>query len=325
MNISKHWYSAKPTALTTILYPFSALFGVLSFLNRLMTKPKATKFKVPVIVVGNITVGGTGKTPFIQWLCNELKQQGIRPGIVSRGYGANLDAYPSQLPINPDPFIYGDEPSLLAQNTGVPVVIDPDRAKAVNYLIDQNNVNLIISDDGMQHYKMWRDMEIAMVDGTRLFGNGWLLPAGPLRERPNRLNKVDLIISKGHAIHHFQSHSVMELNPQRPVNPDNPNEILDNKESITVIAGIGNPESFFNLVKDMGYQIEGREFPDHHSYSIDDFLELQDSPIIMTEKDYIKCQHLNLNNLWVVKIEPDFDAEFKNRLHNKIRNLMSSQ
>ena len=284
------WY--RPT-LPFYLYPFiplSLVFIIISKLRRQYLMARQTKLPVPVIIVGNITVGGTGKTPVVVEIVNYLQQKGLRPGIITRGYKIN------------------DEPKLLAKRTKVPVVIDKDRVAAGETLLANNpEINIIIADDGLQHYKLARDFEIAVI-GQRRFGNGWCLPLGPLREMPSRLKMVDLIIDKFKVI------------PKQIINLSDSNKVLAANIKVHAVAGIGYPTKFFTLLASLGFDIIEHEFMDHHAYRQDD-LEFQDDlPIVMTEKDAVKCQEFATEKFWYLPIDVKLPTKCYERIDLWIEN-----
>lgn len=206
-KLLQSWYSPRPYSF---LIPLSGIYRTIISLRQFLYRAnfkKITKFSVPVIVVGNLTVGGTGKTPLVIWLAKLLQEQGYQPGIVSRGYGGRASQYPQWVNAQSDPTVVGDEAALIAQKTNCPMVVDPKRVRAIKTLLDKTNCNIVISDDGLQHYAMARDIEIVVIDGERGFGNEYCLPAGSLREPLSRLQKVDFIISNG-----VKHHKDMELN-----------------------------------------------------------------------------------------------------------------
>ncbi len=317
--------------------PWLAPLWPLHCLARTITRRRRTRFlntrntlwqpPVPLIVVGNITLGGTGKTPLVQTLVKLLIAEGYRPGIISRGYGSKLEHYPAQVPADGDAAHYGDEPLLLAQTTGVPVVIAPERVKAAQYLLRETACDLIIADDGMQHYGLQRHLEIAVLDGARLLGNGRLLPAGPLREEVDRLSSVDFVIvngapSKALAV----PYSVMALKPAcwRNIKSDQRVAIEMapfTDAAVAVVAGIGNPERVFATVRALGIEVEPYPFPDHHPYRAADFAALASRAVIMTAKDAVKCRPFAGEQFWSLDIEAVLPEEFTEALLSRIRQL----
>jgi tetraacyldisaccharide 4'-kinase len=311
-----------------LLIPFSVLFRVIVALRRACYRRgifPVTHIDVPVIIVGNITVGGTGKTPLVIWLANFLKQQGYQPGIVSRGYGGKGATYPCIVTPDSNPLMAGDETVLIARRTGCPVVIDPNRVAAAQFLRKQYPAcNIILSDDGLQHYALGRNIEIAVIDGERRFGNGWFLPAGPLREPIERLKTVDFIVTNGQARigeHSMQLipddfHALKNYNEKKST-PDFMNKTLH------AVAGIGNPQRFFNMLRsDLGLTIMEHPFPDHHIFTEQDLNFGNDTVIVMTEKDAVKCQNFNIQNSWYIPVKAELSSEFERAVMRKIQTVL---
>lgn len=328
--IEKAWYEG--AWWLYLLLPVSWLFSLLSAWRRrlLLRRAEGVHFSVPVVVVGNLTVGGTGKTPLIIALTSALQQSGLRVGVVSRGYGASHQGFPLQINAQHSATEAGDEPLLIHRVTGSPVVIDADRCRACTYLLEHNQVDVILSDDGLQHYAMPRDMEVAVVDGSRMLGNGRRLPAGPLRESVSRLGSVDAVLvnagteadSSVAGVSQMAAGTpvfVMRLQPRALHNLKTEEERpfsgapFKMGDRVQAVAGIGNPQRFFRLVDQLPYATEHFAFPDHHPYQEADFaaanIELS-RPIVMTEKDGIKCQSFANENFWVLHIEVDLPDEF---------------
>jgi tetraacyldisaccharide 4'-kinase len=308
-----HWQQRGPLAL--VLLPLAALFAAVSALRRaawrhgLRTMHRAG---VPVIVVGNITAGGTGKTPLTLWLARFLMDHGYHPGIISRGYGAKA-THAREVPPDGAPIDYGDEPCLLAQRTGCPVWVGTDRVNVAHELLAAHSqTDIIISDDGLQHYRLARDLEIAVIDGALGFGNRWPLPAGPLREPVSRLESVDAVVVNGDdATQSWPQALGMRLQGDTFRNLMNPQQHVTaahfSGRRVHAIAGIGNPRRFFAQLGRMGISCMPREFPDHHAYTAADFAFAGDEEIVMTEKDAVKCAAFASARHWalVVNAEPD--------------------
>jgi tetraacyldisaccharide 4'-kinase len=279
---------------------------------------------VPVVVVGNISVGGTGKTPLVLWLAQWLRARGYRPGVLTRGYGGSAVDWPRDVRSDSDPAELGDEPVLLARRAGCPVVAGPDRIAGGLLLAGGLGCNILVSDDGLQHYRMRRDLEIAVVDGRRGLGNRRCLPAGPLREPPGRLSQVDLVACTGGGCAH--GHAV-ELVPGDAVNLADPGRTRSLQswrgEALTAVAGIGNPGRFFALLRSEGLDPVERAYPDHHPYRAEDALLWGDGPVLMTEKDAVKCAGFARSNHWFLPVEarpePAFVALIAQRLEGLIR------
>lgn len=318
MNIEHLWYR-KSYSFTYLLYPFALIFRLLitvrSFLYRINLLKKV-HFTQPVIVIGNITVGGTGKTPFVIWLAEFLKKQGLKPGIVSRGVGSrNKHRKPRRVMPHDDPRDVGDEAVLITQRTLCPMVVAIDRVQAVKELLAYTDCNVVIADDGLQHYRLARDIEIAIIDGERGFGNGFLLPAGPLREKPARLKRVDFVIEHGkyNEMYLQGSQAVSLLNSAfHPLNS------LAGK-TWHAVTGIGNPKRFFSLLRKEGFSIIEHAFPDHHLYTCKDFDFGDQLPIMMTEKDAVKCKAFADSRFWYLPVDAIIDAGLQQRLWSRIQ------
>lgn len=272
---------------------------------------------MPVVVVGNIAVGGTGKTPLVVWLAERLRQAGYRPGIVSRGYRGRQKA-PAPVRPDSDPAAVGDEPVLLARRAACPVWVGRRRAEAARQLLTFHpEVDVILSDDGLQHYALARDIEVVVVDGERGFGNRWLLPAGPLREPLSRLSTVDaVVVNGGSALADLAAPQfAMALVGSRFWKLGRPEVMVDATyfagRVVHAVAGIGNPERFFRDLGRLGIQVEPCAWPDHHRYRRQD---LPSATLLMTEKDAVKCAAFDLPDAWVLAI----DAEVAGGLENII-------
>ena len=276
---------------------------------------------VPVIVVGNLTVGGTGKTPLVLRLASLLRERGWTPGIVTRGYGGQATTWPRQVHPESDPALVGDEPVLLARRSGCTVVAGPQRVEAGALALRLGDCDILLTDDGLQHYRMARDLEIALIDGERGFGNGRCLPAGPLREPPSRLASVDLAVYHG-GTGHAPS---MRLIPGAAVNlrrPELTRPLADFRgERIFAVAGIGHPGRFFALLADAGLDIESRAYPDHYRFSARDLAHWPAGPVLMTEKDAVKCATLGGDNHWYLPVEAVLDEAFLARFDAKLAGL----
>lgn len=309
------WYGkASPNPL---LLPLEALYREAVARRRrdyLEGRKKTERLPVPVIVVGNLSVGGTGKTPLVLWLAQFLKARGFKPGVVSRGYGGAGGRTPLAVTGGSDPSLAGDEPVLIARRAGCPVFVFPRRAEAGRALLAATDCDLVIADDGLQHYALARDIEIAVVDGARGFGNGHSLPAGPLREPPERLRSVDLVVYNGEAPGGAYA---MTLDGAEAVNlRDGSRRPLSAfaGRSLYALAGIGNPGRFFRHLRSHGLTFEGREFPDHHLYREEDLRFAGAAPLLMTEKDAVKCRGFAGPEHWAVPVEARLPAEFGERL-----------
>ena len=315
-RLDRYWYSLNPVAI--ILWPVGLLFCGVAMLRRLAYQRGLCKWHrvgVPVIVVGNLSVGGSGKTPLVVRLVEVLREAGYRPGIISRGYGGQSQDWPRQVGANSDPREVGDEPVLLARRCRCPVAVAPDRVAAAQALLKHSDCNVILADDGLQHYRLARDIEIVVIDGTRRLGNGACLPAGPLREPVGRLRSVDFVVGNG-AVQ--RGEYLMTLVGERAVNLVDPHVTCSlagfRREQVHAVAGIGNPGRFFRYLQARNIRILEHAFPDHHSFVAAD-LDFQDhQPVLMTEKDAIKCERLAQDRFWYVPVEARLDPEFERRL-----------
>lgn len=319
-----------------LLRPFSWLFRIIASSRfRRAEHSRVRDRGVPVIVVGNITVGGTGKTPLLMALAQELKRRGHRVGIVSRGYGGKSRTYPLRVDRNTPASQCGDEPAMLARRLGVPVVVDPQRARAIELLESDPDLacDVILSDDGLQHYAMARDLEIVVVDAARGFGNALCLPAGPLREPMARLGSVDMIVSNGvdkrHQLPRQFQYTAMALKPVACVNVMNGERIpvasFFRKQLLHGVAGIGNPSRFFQTLRDFGSQVIEHPFPDHYQYVTDD-LQFGDAlPILMTEKDAVKCGGLAIKNAWYLEVSAELPDAFYETVIARIQHVQSTR
>lgn len=304
VDIEKIWYSKN--LLSTILLPLSWLFQIAVAVRRVyyhLCLPDSGASKIFTIVVGNITVGGTGKTPFVIWLAQRCIAQGLRVGIVSRGYKRNNEQRIVEVHPHSTHEEVSDEALLLVLKTACPVVVAANRSQAVNQLIGKYDVDVVLSDDGLQHYNLPRSVEIAVVDGERQLGNGRCLPAGPLREPVVRLDSCDLVVyngGKGSYQYCFETvyGNLVSLSSDTACKP------LSDFKGFTIhaVAGIGNPTRFFKALQNAGLHIIEHRFPDHHAYQETDLDFNSDGPIIMTEKDAVKCKRFISKNIWYLPI-----------------------
>ena len=297
------WYR-KNSILAWCLLPLSWLFRFMVKQRRWWLERHRQVLSLPVIVVGNITVGGTGKTPMVIWLCHYLQTQGWQVGVVSRGYKARIKAFPKLITPKDTADQVGDEPILIATETDCQVVIDPNRNRAVNYLATHTDCNIIISDDGLQHYAMSRVLEIITVDGTRRFGNGHCLPAGPLREPIRRLYEADMVVGNGDAVDIHNHIMYKQLQPLKRV--DGSGKTMSLKmlygKTVNAVAGIGDPESMFKELIALGCEVHRHPFADHHQFTPTDFTFDNDNILIMTAKDAVKCCQFAKENWWYLPI-----------------------
>jgi len=315
--IARIWSGESP--LWLLLLPLSWLYGLVSGLIRLSYKvglKRAWRAPVPVVVVGNLTAGGNGKTPVVIWLVEQLTQRGIRVGVVSRGYGGKAERYPLLLTGQTTTAQAGDEPVLIFQRTGAPVAVSPVRSEAVQALLSQTDVQMVITDDGLQHYALARDKEIVVIDGVRRFGNGWWLPAGPMRERASRLHSVDAVIVNGGTA---QAGEIpMQLRPGLAVNLVT-GERRDVAElpNLVAMAGIGHPPRFFSTLEACGARLLNTvPLADHQALSQAQVagFTAPGQTLIMTEKDAVKCRAFARDNWWYLPVDAELQGEQPERL-----------
>jgi tetraacyldisaccharide 4'-kinase len=325
------WYRIRPVHL--VLIPLSVLFGVLAALRRAAYRLgwlHSERVRVPVIVVGNITVGGTGKTPVVLWLIELLRASGYRPGIVTRGYGGNEQLQPVRT--DSDPQRSGDEPLLLARRTGVPVFAGRARAAAARTLLQVHpECDVIVSDDGLQHYALARDIELAVIDGEREFGNGWLLPAGPLREPVSRLRYVNAVVVNGESElaevpaprYRMDIAGIVFRNLRDPRQQASAADLRD--RPLHAIAAIGHPARFFSHLERMSLQFRRHPFPDHFPFAAGDLAFAGDETVLMTEKDAVKCTAFAKASWWYLPVEAEVDPALGQLILAKLRSRHGRQ
>jgi tetraacyldisaccharide 4'-kinase len=318
------WYRPVAPLWAKVLFkPLELLYCYLGTRKRL--NASTIKYPVPIIIVGNITVGGTGKTPLLIYLVELLKSKGYKPAVVSRGYAAKEKiTQPLLITSSTLPYQAGDEPVLIYQRTQVPVCVCPQRNLAVQTLLKHYpDCNVILSDDGLQHYSLSRDIEIVVIDAQRSLGNGHCLPLGALREKPERLNSVDFKIINGETAHPLipssfkmmvEGITLYALNSLQLTR-----SLIDFKhQTVNVVTGIGNPERFLSTLQQAGLKTILKKFPDHYTFQEHDLLIDNNFPIIMTEKDAVKCRDFKIKNVWYLpisaRVESPFDELFLQRL-----------
>ena len=311
------WYGNSP--LRWGLYPLALAYQGLAHLRRAAYQRgtlKTVELPVPVVVVGNVSVGGTGKTPFVIWLATQLQKRGLRVGIVTRGYRGKARDWPRVVNAKSDPLEVGDEPVLLARRTGCLVVAGPDRVAAAQRVLAEQRVDVLISDDGLQHYRLARRFEIAVVDGVRGMGNGLCLPAGPLREPAERVSEVDAIVVNGGDWGHagvFRAQAVV-TGVYRVTNRE-PRTLESFKGAqVHAVAGIGNPQRFFDLLDDAGLDVLAHPLEDHADIGPDQLAFEEPGAVLITEKDAVKCEGVAHANVWCVVVDLQFDADKTARL-----------
>ncbi len=329
MHLQCNAFFKRRGLLNYLLWPLSCVFGLLVRVRQTLYRfnvLKATKLPVPVIVVGNIIVGGTGKTSVVRVLAQYLHDNGFKPGIVARGYGA---ASPIKQPIlitaTHTPQQVGDEALMLAEQTHLPVVVCADRVAAAQHLLVHCDVNIILSDDGLQHYKLSRDIEIIALDSNSPIGNGFLLPSGPLRETPARLASADYIIQKtyeGSTLNRSVNRFIRANAPVFAMQYTHPSfawlgtgeeitlETLKRFQHIVAVTGIAQPDTFFDVLRTQRLIFESKYFPDHHLFTAEDLNFPKANALIMTEKDAIKCKNFPNKNMVICRITPQISSDF---------------
>jgi len=316
------WYGRSPVAW--LLLPFAGLFRLLVGFRRWAYRAgwlRVHRLSVPVIVVGNLTVGGTGKTPVTAWLVELCRGAGLRPGIVSRGYGGQPSGESRLVSPNDDAAEVGDEPLLLRRQTGAPVCVDADRVAAGQRLVAEG-VNLIIADDGLQHYRLHRDLEIAVLDGERRLGNGFLLPAGPLREPAGRLQHVDLVLVNGGPARPGEFSLQSRISGLRALD-GSARCSLDalRGQSVRTVAGIGNPARFHAQLAAAGLRLQAIPVPDHGRVDLAALSRESTVPIVMTEKDAVKYEPVTGCPVWVAQLELTVPPEVGALVLENLRNF----
>lgn len=322
--IARIWSGESP--LWFLLLPLSWLYGLVSGGIRLSYRlgiKKAWRSPVPVVVVGNLTAGGNGKTPVAIWLVEQLQKQGIKVGVVSRGYGGKAEHYPLILTSETTTAQAGDEPVLIYQRTGAPVAVSPERSDAVKALLTSHSPQIIITDDGLQHYRLARDVEIVVIDGVRRFGNGWWLPAGPMRERASRLKSVDAVIVNGGVPR--EREIPMQLQPGLAVNLlTGEKRDVASLPSIVAMAGIGHPPRFFATLEQCGaHPLKTVALADHQALTAASVEALADEnhSLVMTEKDAVKCRSFARDNWWYLPVDAVFDDQRASQLIQQLVSL----
>ena len=313
------WY--KKSWWLYLLTPLTFLFSTIVKSRKnsyLKNQKKIWRSPVPIIVVGNISMGGTGKTPLVKYIAAELSKRGFKPGLISRGYGGK---YSGTLEVNAETTYKktGDEAQILGK-LKMPFFLDKNRSRGAKKLQEKHDVDVIISDDGLQHYAMGREIEIAVIDGARRLGNGLTFPAGPLREPKSRLKEVDFIVNNGGPTEGDEI--LMTLSPAKFIHLNSGKEYSIDKwpmhNQVHAIAGLGNPNRFFDLLLRLGFEFDKNPFPDHHKYNKRDLYYLDHLPILMTEKDAAKCKHFNNSKIWYLSIESKIESQFIDRLEEKL-------
>jgi len=324
-RLQHHWYRLSPLHL--LLFPLSLVFRALAALRRALYRSgllASVRLPVPVVIVGNISVGGTGKTPLTLWLAQQLIENGWHPGIVSRGYTKTTEQKKKALhEVTSDDSAdeVGDEPLLMAQRALCPVWIGRDRPAAAQALLDAHpECDIILSDDGLQHYRLQRDAEIVVVDGARRFGNGMLLPAGPLREPVSRLQEVDAVVVNGGEAQGDEF--AMRLEGTSFYNLLNPEMVVSAGafagQRLHAIAGIGHPQRFFAYLGHLGLSAQHHAFPDHHRYTASDIAFDDADAVLMTEKDAVKCAPFATERCWVLRVDAQVNPALTRLILKKV-------
>ncbi|MBU2865278.1 tetraacyldisaccharide 4'-kinase [Reinekea forsetii] len=314
------WYRSKLPWFAFLLQPWVVL------VNRITRQRRKNRrlegYLAPVLVVGNITVGGTGKTPMIQYLAQLCKKHSIKVGVVSRGYGGKSDQYPLTVSKAVPASVCGDEPKLLSESLNIPVVVSPNRHEAVQRLLSEFEVDLVISDDGLQHYNMARDIELVMLDGIRGLGNGHLLPLGPLREQSSRLSKVDFIVSKGVCDLPIQidAHAIPTLAPPK----NSVGEELSFQRPIKLVTAIGNGDSFLTSVQQLGYEVSSSVFLTDHAVIPEKELKAN-TPVVITEKDAVKLNIADYPHVYVAPLLLTLPHSFDEQLLALVRDKVDEK
>ncbi len=325
--LNEVWY--KDHFVGTWLAPFAFIFIDVVKFRRWMYKKgykPVEKLPVPVIIVGNITLGGTGKTPLVIYIAQHLKEQGFKPGIISRGYGGQSETWPLRVTTESDALQVGDEPLLIARQVDCPVAVGPVRADAARLLLENEACDVIISDDGLQHYALHRDIEIVVIDGVRRFGNNYYLPSGPLREPQERIQEVDFVICNGGEAE--DNEIPMQLEGAYAVNMQTQERkaLIEFKGlKCHAMAGIGNPQRFFDLLKQYGLDCEAHAFPDHYAYAEKDIRYKGAEAVLMTEKDAVKCRNFASEQHWFVPVEAKLKGQFMDDLMALLRTKAINQ
>ena len=319
-DVDRIWYDGEPAPIwMKALVPiYRALTSTIRY-SWTTGLRKPVSLPIPVVVIGNITAGGTGKTPLVLALIDALSARGWRPGVVSRGYGGSATS-PMLLDDDPDPAVVGDEPCLIRLRSGVPVSIGRVRSDAARLLLDED-VDVILADDGLQNPSLARDVEICVIDGQRRFGNGLLLPAGPLRESTDRLNGVDFVVCNGGKAKTGEIKMDLQGSTARKVNSRDFTRPLAEfaGHKVHAVAGIGNPQRFFESLSQQGIDVIEHAFPDHHALTASDLEFKDDLPVLMTEKDAVKCRHFAKDNHWQVPVDAELPSSFVDAVDSKLR------
>ena len=306
-----HW-------LVPLLLPFSYLYRiVVLWRRRLYESGRLCRhhLPVPVIIIGNLSVGGTGKTPLVIWIARWLVEHGYRPGVLCRGYGGCGKLWPQQVRPDSDTATVGDEAVLLARRCGCPVVADSQRVRAGLSMLEHYDVNIIVCDDGLQHLALLPDVSVSLTDGERRYGNGHCLPAGPLREPLQEANRVDMQVCTEGACRRGEFPMKIDGDQLQSLTDDRRVTTSDwCGREVHAVAGIGNPERFYHTLTRLGLRIIRHSFPDHYRYRPGELNFSDDRPVVMTEKDAVKYEPYAQSRHWCLLVQADMGQVFMRRL-----------
>lgn len=330
MSLSRPAFWSKRSLPGFLLWPVSLIFSFIVFLRRTVYRAgvlSSWRSPVPVVVIGNITVGGAGKTPLVIAFSELLTKREYRIGIVTRGYGGVVNETPVVATADSDPAIVGDESVLLASRTELPVVVSANRAEAIRHLLANFNIDCVLCDDGLQHYALQRDLEIAVIDSEYLFGNRFCLPAGPLRESIKRLDSVDMKVYSGN------NRTVPDKLPGYSLVGSNLVSVNDSANVVSIesfagkrvhaVAGIASPANFFEFLRAKNIDVVPHGFADHAKYQHSDLLFNDDLPVVMTEKDKVKCSRFNKKNCWYIPVKAELDYSITEEFITHVERVFS--
>ncbi len=309
-----------------LLLPAAALYRVVVAIRRRAYRwglIKSYRLPVPVLVIGNIFVGGTGKTPLVLWLVHYLRATGRTPGIITRGYGGNAESWPQSVEGGGDPFLLGDEPVMLAERGDCPVMAGPDRVAAAQALVERYGCDVVVSDDGLQHYRLARDLEVVVIDTARGLGNGHCFPAGPLREPRGRLHDADLVVANGGPSWLTPYYFTLKITEAENLTTGERRPLTAFSDAVAHgVAGIGNPERFFAALQRYGIDLVRHPFGDHFQYGERDVRFDDGAPVLMTEKDAVKCRRYADGRHWAVPATTVLTAETERALKARVRGAL---
>lgn len=320
-RLQQSWYQSRPWWW---LLPLSLLVALVARLRFQWFRWRARQPEIPTLVIGNITVGGTGKTPLVIAIAEHLQQRNLQVAVISRGYGANPPTFPWSVEADQPASVAGDEPLLIRRRLGCPVIIDPNRRRALQQVLRLHSVDVVISDDGLQHFRLPRTAEIVLLDASRGLGNGYCLPAGPLREPASRLQQARWLVLNGAADARWPQAAVMVLEGQVVINAATGERLLIDDFSarypqVQAVAGIGNPERFFDSLRGHGLMVVPHAFPDHHPYSAKDLAGFAEHTVLMTEKDALKCLSFAQPNHWYLPVDARLSPVFLDEVYRLLQ------